>query len=31
MSQNMAAALDPGEEHTRFTEWASEHGVEING
>jgi len=27
----MAAALDPGEEHTLFVEWAKEHGVEING
>jgi hypothetical protein len=27
----MAAALDPGEEHTRFVEWASENGVKING
>ena len=26
-----AAALDPGEEHTRFITWAEDHGVEING
>lgn len=25
------AALDPGEEHTRFTEWAKRNGVQING
>ena len=25
------AALDPGEEHTRFVEWAGENGVEVNG
>lgn len=27
----MDAALDPGEEHTRFIGWAEDHGVEING
>ncbi|KAF1995788.1 SET domain-containing protein [Amniculicola lignicola CBS 123094] len=27
----MAFALDPGEEHTRFTEWAEKNGVEVNG
>ncbi|PSN70339.1 SET domain-containing protein [Corynespora cassiicola Philippines] len=27
----MAAALDPGEEHDRFIEWAKEHGVSIDG
>ncbi|KAJ4286721.1 hypothetical protein N0V90_012973 [Kalmusia sp. IMI 367209] len=27
----MAAALDPGEEHTRFVEWATNNGVDING
>lgn len=27
----MAAALDPGEEHTKFVEWAEENGVTING
>lgn len=31
MSNTMAAALDPGEEHTRFIEWAEENGVTING
>jgi hypothetical protein len=31
MSSDRAAALDPGEEHTRFVDWASENGVEING
>lgn len=25
----MAAALDPGEQHTRFIEWAQENGVNI--
>lgn len=25
-----AAALDPGEEHTRFVQWAEQKGVEIN-
>lgn len=24
-------ALDPGEEHTRFVEWARNNGVEIDG
>lgn len=24
-------ALDPGEEHACFMEWAAENGVEING
>lgn len=27
----MAAALDPGEQHTKFISWAEEHGVSING
>ncbi|KAH7381565.1 hypothetical protein BKA66DRAFT_441980 [Pyrenochaeta sp. MPI-SDFR-AT-0127] len=27
----MAAALDPGEQHTKFMAWAEEHGVTING
>ncbi|KAF2034547.1 SET domain-containing protein [Setomelanomma holmii] len=27
----MAAALDPGEQHTNFMQWATKHGVEING
>jgi hypothetical protein len=27
----MAAALDPGEEHTQFVSWAEQHGVTING
>ncbi|KAF2643131.1 SET domain-containing protein [Massarina eburnea CBS 473.64] len=27
----MAAALDPGEEHTRFIEWAQSNGVTIDG
>ncbi|KAF2131900.1 SET domain-containing protein [Dothidotthia symphoricarpi CBS 119687] len=27
----MTAALDPGEQHTRFVEWAEENGVTING
>ncbi|KAH6620202.1 hypothetical protein C7974DRAFT_399107 [Boeremia exigua] len=27
----MAAALDPGEEHTKFVEWAEINGVTING
>lgn len=27
----MAAALDPGENHTRFIEWAESKGVEIDG
>ena len=27
----MAAALNPGEKHTRFTDWAVKNGVEING
>ncbi|KAF2440793.1 SET domain-containing protein [Karstenula rhodostoma CBS 690.94] len=27
----MAAAMDPGEQHTRFIEWAQSNGVEING
>jgi hypothetical protein len=25
-----AAALDPGEEHSRFVQWAEQNGVEIN-
>lgn len=28
---DMASAFDPGEEHTRFVEWAEKHGVDING
>jgi hypothetical protein len=31
MSNNMAAALDPGEEHTKFVEWSENNGVTING
>jgi len=27
----MAAALDPGEQHTKFVAWAEENGVDING
>jgi hypothetical protein len=27
----MAAALDPGEQHTKFVAWAEENGVSING
>ncbi|KAF2820058.1 SET domain-containing protein [Ophiobolus disseminans] len=27
----MAAALDPGEPHTKFVTWAKENGVDING
>ncbi|KAL6712611.1 hypothetical protein ACN47E_000488 [Coniothyrium glycines] len=27
----MTAALDPGEQHTRFVSWAQEHGVNIDG
>jgi hypothetical protein len=27
----MAAALDPGEEHTHFVEWAKANGVTISG
>ncbi|KAF1958636.1 SET domain-containing protein [Byssothecium circinans] len=27
----MAAALDPGEEHTQFVDWAQANGVTING
>ena len=27
----MTAALDPGEQHTRFTAWSESNGVEING
>ncbi|KAF2856499.1 SET domain-containing protein [Plenodomus tracheiphilus IPT5] len=27
----MAAALDPGEQHTRFVEWAEKNGVDIDG
>ncbi|CAO2657753.1 Nn.00g038790.m01.CDS01 [Neocucurbitaria sp. VM-36] len=27
----MTAALDPGEQHTRFITWAESHGVQING
>jgi hypothetical protein len=26
----MAAALDPGEQHAKFVEWAENNGVEIN-
>ena len=29
--QQMAMALDPGEEHARFISWAKNNGVEING
>lgn len=28
---SMKPALDPGEEHTRFVEWAEANGVTING
>jgi hypothetical protein len=31
MSIERTPALDPGEEHTRFVEWASKNGVDING
>ena len=27
----MTAALDPGEQHTRFVDWAKSNGVEIDG
>ncbi|KAF1947162.1 SET domain-containing protein [Clathrospora elynae] len=27
----MAAAFDPGEQHTRFIDWAKSNGVDING
>jgi hypothetical protein len=27
----MAAALDPGEQHTQFVDWAKSNGVKING
>ena len=27
----MTAALDPGEQHTRFVDWAKSSGVEIDG
>lgn len=27
----MAAALDPGEQHTKFVAWAEEHSVDIDG
>lgn len=27
----MAAAMDPGDEHVRFVEWAQSSGVGING
>lgn len=27
----MAAALDPGEQHTKFVAWAKENGVAIDG
>jgi hypothetical protein len=27
----MTAALDPGEQHTQFVDWAKSNGVEING
>jgi hypothetical protein len=27
----MAAALDPGEQHTKFIDWAKSNGVDING
>ena len=28
---SMKPALDPGEEHTKFVEWAEANGVTING
>ena len=31
MSNNMTPALDPGEEHTKFVDWAEHNGVTING
>lgn len=31
MSETMTAALDPGDEHTKFVEWAEQNGVTING
>lgn len=31
MSNNMTPALDPGEEHAKFVEWAENNGVTING
>jgi hypothetical protein len=31
LQQAMAAALDPGPNHTEFVSWAKSHGVEING
>jgi hypothetical protein len=27
----MAAALDPGEQHTKFVAWVKDNGVDING
>jgi hypothetical protein len=27
----MSAALDPGEQHTKFVAWAKENGVTIDG
>jgi hypothetical protein len=30
LAVNMAAALDPGEQHAKFVEWAENNGVEIN-
>jgi len=27
----MTAALDPGEQHTQFVDWAKSNGVEIDG
>jgi hypothetical protein len=27
----MAAALDPGEQHTQFIDWAKSNGVDVNG
>jgi len=27
----MTAALDPGEQHTQFVDWATSNGVEIDG
>lgn len=31
MSNNMTPALEPGEEHTKFVEWAESNGVTIDG
>jgi hypothetical protein len=27
----MTAALDPGEQHTKFIDWVKSNGVDING